>query len=132
MDRLLPRLANPADETASLDWRARSYLHANCAHCHVPAGGGNAQFEFQYWTSPFDSRAFDVKPVHTTFGIADAKIIAPGDPERSLMFHRTSIRGRGQMPPIASSMLDPVGVDVLRRWIAAMPKPRPPTKVNEE
>jgi glucose/arabinose dehydrogenase len=130
MDELLPRLANPADESAPIEARARSYLHANCAHCHVPAGGGNAQFEIQYWTKLLDSRTLDVKPVHTTFGIPDAKLIAPGAPERSLMLHRTAQRGRGQMPPLASSLVDPVGVDVLRRWLTAMPRPRKPTMVE--
>ena len=32
-------LVDPNDEHAPLDARARSYLHANCSHCHRPGGG---------------------------------------------------------------------------------------------
>jgi len=38
----LPRMADPHDEHAPLAARARAYLHANCAHCHVRNGGGNS------------------------------------------------------------------------------------------
>ena len=33
------------DEKQPLDVRARSYLHSNCAHCHIKWGGGNAEFK---------------------------------------------------------------------------------------
>src|SRR5262249_11351472 len=33
------KLANPSDPHQDLVARARSYLHANCAQCHVGAGG---------------------------------------------------------------------------------------------
>lgn len=122
---LLPRLVDPADDTASLESRARSYLHANCAHCHVAAGGGNAQFDAAHWSTPAETRLFDARPVHSSFGLIDARLVAPGSPERSLLFHRMALRGRGQMPPVASALVDPVGVDVVRRWIRSLPAAQP-------
>lgn len=114
----LPRLARPEDGSAPLEARARAYLHANCAHCHVPAGGGNAQFDVAYATPLPKTRLLDARPVHATFGLPDARLIAAGHPERSLLWHRMQLRGRGQMPPLASSLVDPLGTDVIRRWIA--------------
>ena len=43
-----PRLVDPYDETADLNARARSYLHANCAVCHTNAGGGNSQINLEF------------------------------------------------------------------------------------
>src|SRR5262249_46372077 len=41
----LPKLADFNDEKESIAVRARSYLHSNCAHCHMKWGGGNAEFK---------------------------------------------------------------------------------------
>jgi uncharacterized repeat protein (TIGR03806 family) len=114
------RLADPADETAPIEQRARSYLHANCAQCHQPAGGGNAQMDLRFFASWKDFNAIDVAPMHDTYGIADAKIIVPGHPERSLVLARMSRRGRGQMPQLATTRIDEAGTAVIRRWIAQL------------
>ena len=63
-----------------LDRRARAYLHANCSQCHVAAGGGNSQMELEFTTASEKTRLFDVRPVHDTYGLPDARLIAPGQP----------------------------------------------------
>jgi glucose/arabinose dehydrogenase len=118
------RLVNPYDAREPLDRRARSYLHANCAQCHVEAGGGNATLEMEITTRPGRTNLFDTLPRHDTFGIAGARIIAPGAPERSVLYHRVARRGPGQMPPLATSLPDREAVLLLREWIARMPKRR--------
>jgi len=82
------RLADPYDASASLDRRARSYLHANCAQCHVEAGGGNSAFDLHIRTKPDRMKLFDVKPQHDTFGVEDPRIVASGSPTA-----RSSSRG---------------------------------------
>ena len=57
-----------------------------------------------------------------TFGIKDAKIIAPGHPERSVMLHRISQRAKGHMPPLATRVVDRAAVEMLREWILQLPK----------
>ena len=111
------RLTDPADATATLDARARSYLHANCSQCHVEAGGGNSAFDVHINSAREKMKVFDVKPLHDTFGVADARIIAPGDPSRSILYQRVARRGPGQMPPLATSVVDERAADLLRRWI---------------
>jgi uncharacterized repeat protein (TIGR03806 family) len=126
------RLVDPADESAPLEARARSYLHANCAHCHTGAGGGNSQFLLGLQHSLKETQMLDVRPLHAAFGVEEARIIAPGRPERSMLLVRLEKQDRGRMPPIAVSLPDPVGIDVVRRWIAAMPKPPTVTHVDPD
>jgi glucose/arabinose dehydrogenase len=116
----LPRLADPADATAPLESRARSYLHANCAQCHVEAGGGNSAFDVHVNTDRERMKVVDVKPIHDAFEIADPRIVAPGDPSRSILFQRITRRGQGQMPPLATSMVDERSAGMLREWIAGL------------
>jgi hypothetical protein len=111
------RLADPSDAKADLGARARSYLHANCAQCHVEAGGGNAQMELEFTTAPDKMRVLGVKPVHDTFGLPDARLVAPGHPERSVLLHRIGHRGPGHMPPLATAVVDREAVQLLHDWI---------------
>jgi hypothetical protein len=114
-------LVNPYDPSAELDARARSYLHANCAQCHVEAGGGNAAMELEFTTARNRMRVFDVPPLHHTYDIPDARLIAPGHPERSTLYVRVARRGAGQMPPLATSEVDQQAVQLLHDWIKQMP-----------
>ncbi len=115
----LPRLPDPYDESFPLESRARAYLHSNCAHCHINAGGGNSQIDLAFGTSLDKTKLVDEKPLHDHLGIEDARLLAPGQPERSLLLKRLQIRGRGQMPPLATSLSDPYGVQLLRDWITS-------------
>ena len=92
----------------------------NCAICHVEAGGGNAQMELEFTTKREKTRILDVKPVHDTYGLAEARLIAPGHPERSVLLHRIAHRGAGHMPPLATSVVDRESVELLRAWITQL------------
>ena len=117
----LTRLSDPFDQSVDLKQRAASYLHANCSNCHVEAGGGNAQFSVEIDAKPEQAKLIDVKPVHTAFDLQDARLVAPGSPERSLLFHRMQRRGHGQMPPLGTNVVDKPAVDLIREWILQLP-----------
>ncbi|QEL13660.1 PQQ-dependent sugar dehydrogenase [Limnoglobus roseus] len=116
------KLVDPYDAKQDLTARAKSWLHANCSSCHVEAGGGNAAMELEFTTALDKMRILDVKPLHHTFDFADAKLIAPGHPERSVLLKRASLRGPHQMPPLSSTCVDERGVAMLKEWIEAMKK----------
>ena len=63
------------------------------------------------------------KPMQDSFGIANARLVAPGDPQRSVLYHRMSVRGEGQMPPTSTNRVDEAGAKLLREWIAQL-RPR--------
>lgn len=116
------RLVDPADVKQPLEARVRSYLHSNCATCHVEAGGGNALMELEFNTPADKLRIMDVRPQHHTYGIAEPRLIAPGHPERSILLQRISRRGAGQMPPLASNLVDDPAVELMREWIKSLGK----------
>ena len=116
------RMIDPYDDKGPLDLRVKSYLHANCSHCHVEAGGGNAQMELEFSTPLEKMRILDVPPIHHRFGIEDARLIAPGDPDRSMVLRRIAHRGpnTGQMPQVGTNVVDERAVNLLREWIESL------------
>jgi mono/diheme cytochrome c family protein len=113
----MPKMVDPYDASADLTARARSYLHANCSQCHVEAGGGNAQMDLEFTTTLEKMKVLDVPPLHHKYGIADPRLIAPGDPDRSVLLKRIAHRGEGQMPQLATTRVDEQAVELLRQWI---------------
>ena len=65
---------------------------------------------------------FNAVPMHATFGIDDARIVAPGSAAKSVMVHRTVLRGPGQMPPVGTMLADGAGLNLLAQWIESLPK----------
>lgn len=114
-------LVNPHDSAAALDSRARSWLHVNCAGCHRNGAGGSVAIHLNYDKPPRDWRALDEKPLRGDFGLADARIIAPGDPFRSTLLYRISSEGAGHMPHIGSRLVDEPGLRLVRDWIRSLP-----------
>ncbi|MBL8809071.1 MAG: PQQ-dependent sugar dehydrogenase [Planctomycetaceae bacterium] len=113
----LTKLVNPFDETHDIAVRARSYLHANCYNCHIEAGGGNSQFSAEFTATPDQQKLLGARPVHNAFSLPDAALIQPAHPESSVLFHRISQRGPGQMPPIGTNVTDVRAIELMKAWI---------------
>ncbi|HAV62570.1 MAG TPA: hypothetical protein DCY13_09420 [Verrucomicrobiales bacterium] len=114
------KLADPHDRTASQESRARSYLHANCAHCHRPDAGGAVAM---YWPIHFETerlKAIGTKPARGEFGIPDARIVSPGRPQDSALLFRMLTKGSGRMPTIGSAEVDARGIALIHDWISGL------------
>lgn len=72
-------------------------------------------------------KLIDVPPLHQTFGIAEPRLVAPGDPDRSVLLKRIAHRGQGHMPPLATRLVDQQAVDLLREWIRSLPTKSSPS-----
>ncbi len=113
----LPRSPDVHDEDADLEDRALSYLHANCSMCHQTGGPTPVSLDLAWGRALAERGLVDAAPGAGDLGIADARIVAPGAPERSLLLARMEDLGVHRMPPLATSLVDEAAVDVVRRWI---------------
>jgi uncharacterized repeat protein (TIGR03806 family) len=109
------------DDTAySTERRARSYLHSNCANCHQPGGPGGGNMDLRMATSLVDARICNEAPLGDTLGLINPVIIAPGNPDHSILVLRMQDLGQQRMPPLASSLVDTEAVTVIREWISGL------------
>ena len=128
-DRKLPappeklvKIVDYKDPKASVEERARAYLHSNCSHCHRKWGGGNAEFQLLANLPIAETGTIGIKPGQGTFDLKDPRILVPGEPDRSMLYHRMTRLGLGRMPHIASNVVDDPAVKLVREWIEKMPK----------
>jgi mono/diheme cytochrome c family protein len=109
--------AASADNSALLDERARAYLDVNCAHCHQPAGPAPTDIDLRFGTALADTSMVDTLPSAGDLAVADARIIAPGDRLRSVLWLRMERIDGERMPPVASHLVDESGLTLIGDWI---------------
>ena len=124
-------LVNPYHETEPVASRARSWLHVNCGSCHIFGAGGAIPSQFNIDKRLEEARALDTEPTRGDFGLPQAKILASGDPHRSVVAYRVSTEGAGHMPQIGSRLVDEKGVAVLMEWLTNLPTNHPDPKTAE-
>ncbi len=114
-----PRLPEP-DGAQPLEERARAYLHANCSNCHRPGGAGQGQADLLYSTPLAQTNTCDVLPQEGDLGVTGARLLVPGDPALSLVSIRMKRLDSNRMPAIATSVIDPLGTNLIDEWIGSL------------
>ena len=118
-------LAHPTNTAATLEFRARSLLTANCSPCHQPGGpAGRANWDARITTSTANSGLIRGVPANN-FGSTNKFLIAPQSPSNSVLYVRLSARDLGalpsiQMPPLASTLADTQGILLVSNWINSL------------
>ena len=115
LEESLATLAPSLDSTYPVADRARSYLHVNCSHCHRRDPDGERP-----------TIDFRVSAPLLADNICDQ--LTPGDGEGSAIYLRDMARGAGQMPPLATDLVDDRQLLLTRRWIDEMGPCPPPTE----
>lgn len=112
---------DPADRTAELEARVRSYLDANCAHCHRPGGytPPDLGLDLRLATALSDTGLCDPLRYASPFVPGEVRVV-PGHPEESNVYLRMTMRGDGQMPLVGSALVDPLADALLNRWITSL------------
>ncbi len=119
------QLSALTNTSASLEQRARSYLDANCAQCHLPGGTG-ITFDARYDT-PLTNQNIINTPAAFSLGYDNARIVAPRDVWRSVLYDRinsvdaSNAPSKIQMPPLARNVIDTNAVVVMAAWINSLP-----------
>ncbi len=120
----LAAFVDPMGSAGTLDQRARSYLHGNCAHCHRP-GGGAGKSGLVFLATATDPAEFGVCKVPAAAGPGAGghpHDIVPGHPDDSIIiFRMNSLDPEIKMPELPNRVIDKDGVQLIRDWIAAMP-----------
>ena len=119
----LPHLPNPFDPSIPLDQRARSYLDVNCAPCHRPESVGRTIIDLRYDTPLAETNTVGAFPTLGDIGEPEALILSPGEPQLSTLYLRMLTMGTFRMPPLASSIIDERGADLIAEWIASLDAP---------
>ncbi len=104
---------------APLEQRARSYLDANCAQCHQPGGTG-ITFNASYDT-PLAQQNITNAIAAFSLGYDNAKIVAPSDIWRSVLYDRmNTLDPTIKMPPLARNTIDTNAVQLMAAWINSL------------
>jgi hypothetical protein len=103
-----------------LEQRVRAYLHANCSSCHRPNGTGRGPQDFRLATPLAQAGLCNAMPLEGDLGIANARLMAPGEPARSILLARMHALGAPRMPPLASRVEDTLGTALVDAWIASL------------
>jgi len=111
-----PALADPYG-SGSVEARARAYLQANCASCHVPAGPTPDNMDLRSGTAEAAMNLFDVAPSDGSLGLPDERRAVAGVKESSTLWERMRRRDSYGMPPIGSHRVDEAGVALIGAWI---------------
>lgn len=113
------QLVSVTNANAPLAQRVRSYLDANCAQCHQPGGAG-ITFDARYDT-PLNNQNLINYPAALSLGYDNAKIIAPNDVWRSVIYDRmNTVDPTIKMPSLARNLVDSNAVATLAAWINSM------------
>jgi len=112
-------LADP-DSAAPLADRARAYLHTNCAQCHRPNGPTPSLLDLRYSVPLADTNTCDVEPLLGNLAVPNARLIAPGAADRSVLVERMNRRDSSGMPPVGSTVIDSAGIATVSAWIDSL------------
>jgi putative heme-binding domain-containing protein len=99
------------------DAAARTYLHVNCSHCHSKNAGGAVTMMLNAELAPEEMMAVGMTPLQGGLGLANPKLIDPGNSWNSVICVRMAKTGTGHMPIIGNGQVDELGLQQIESWI---------------
>jgi uncharacterized repeat protein (TIGR03806 family) len=116
--------------SATVEQRATTYMHANCAFCHRPDDnvdcGTDPCLDLRFGLPLASRNICNVTPAKGGFGLTSPVTVAPGHPELSVMSIRMkapaddSSGHHGRMPLVASYVVDQQATALIDSWITSI------------
>ena len=116
--------------SATVEQRATTYMHANCAFCHRPDDDVDCTtdpcLDLRFGLPLASRNICNVAPAKGGFGLTNPVTLAPGHPELSVMSIRMkaapddSSGHHGRMPQIASYVMDQQATALIDSWITSI------------
>ncbi len=120
-------LVDPADPAAgSVELRARSYLEANCAHCHRAGAPAESSGLILGWEEQEPVNLGVCRRPFSAGNGAGGRTydLVPGEPDASIIVYRMESTAPDiKMPEMPTQLVDARGVALIREWIAGMTPP---------
>ena len=117
----MPKLHGLADVTVGLEERVRSYLDANCSHCHQP-GSRYGLWDGRIETPLYAQKIVGGRAITHTDKNPNAVVVQPGDLSNSFLYTRlSSTEPHLRMPALAHGVVDQQAVELVRQWILSLP-----------
>ncbi|MEZ4464001.1 MAG: hypothetical protein R3F43_05620 [bacterium] len=114
-------MADPDDDTAPLEARARAWLHANCAHCHQPGGYAPPDLGLDLRaTTPLAETGTRRRAAVPAFGIEGQAASGRAAGRTPTCGLRLVATGFGRMPLLGTERDDPRIASVVGPWIASL------------
>lgn len=113
---------NYKDITQPLELRMRSYIDANCAHCHQDQGRCDYRAIRLGFAETLDPTNIGVCIVaDETLSPTLQKIVSPGNYSKSIMRYRMNINDESQrMPLLGRTIVHDEGVALIEEWISSL------------
>ena len=112
-----PAAADPANNLETIGARARSYLAANCAHCHRPGGPAPGGLDLRFEPLLGGMNLIGVAPTEGNLGIVGAERIRVGSKAQSVLWERVRSTTPSIRMPAGSLVPDPLAESLLGAWI---------------
>ena len=122
-------VVNYNDTSKSIELRARSYVDANCSHCHE----NNRHCDYRPMRFSFSNTGLPNGLGQTNMGVcvdtedlqdlppALSKIVTPGNVNRSMMFYRINTTNETyRMPLHGRTIIHDEGVALIQEWINSL------------
>jgi hypothetical protein len=99
----------------------KSYVQANCAHCHMPGGPTGTNLDLRWETILASMNIVDEVPTSGDLGVAGARVVKPGVPDESVLLLRMESLQQGvRMPPLSTTREDEAATALVRDWINSL------------